>query len=85
MEARLEDVQDELDYSTRGGEDLLEIRASRRKKEWIEPQIVRVEDVYYRLEGSWVGGGARPFCYRLKRLPAGVLGRSIIVYKVEKV
>ena len=85
MEARLEDVEDELDYSTRGGEDLLEIRARRRKKEWIEPKIVRVEDVYYRLEGSWVGGGARPFCYRLKRLPAGVPGRTIIVYKVEKV
>lgn len=82
MEVWLEDVEDELDYSTRGGEDLLEIRASRRKKEWIAPKIVRVEDVYYRLERSWVGSGARPFCYRLKRLPVGVPGRSVIVYKM---
>lgn len=82
MVARLEEVEDEVAYSARGGEEWLEIRASRRKQEWVAPKVVRVGDVYYRLEESWVGSGARPFCYRLRRLPAGVPGRSVIVYKV---
>jgi len=82
MVARLKEVEDEVAYFARGGEELLEVRASRRKQEWVAPKVVRVGDVYYRLEENWVGSGARPFCYRLKRLPAGVPGRNVIVYKV---
>jgi len=81
MLARLEDVPDELAHLKDGDEEILEIRGSRRKEEWVAPRIVRVEGVYYRLEESWVGRGARPFCYRLRRLAAGVSGRSVILYR----
>lgn len=81
MVARLEEVADEVELSVSGGEELLTIRASRRKEEWVPPKIVRVNEVYYRLEASWVGGGARPFCYRLRRLAAGVPGRNVILYR----
>jgi hypothetical protein len=81
MVARLEEVPDELHYSKSGTEETLEVWASRRKKEWVAPKIVRVDDVYYRLEESWVQKGARPFLYRLGRLDAGVPGRSVILYK----
>jgi hypothetical protein len=80
MVARLKEVEDEVEYSKRGEDDFLEIHASRRKKEWVEPLIVRVEGSYYRLDESWVGKGERPFCYRLKQLPAGVPGRKVIQY-----
>jgi len=84
MVARLESVADELEYGTEGEEEILEIRASRRKDEWVPPRIVRVEEAYFRLEESWVASGARPFCYRLRRLAAGVPGRSVILYRVKE-
>jgi hypothetical protein len=80
--ATLEDVPDELEYSKSGEEEWLQIRASRRKEEWVEPKIVRVDEIYYRLEQIWVGKGPRPFCYRLRRLAAGVPGR-VILYKAQ--
>jgi hypothetical protein len=83
METLLDDVEDELDYSTRAGNGRLEIRSSRRKKEWIKPKIVYVEGVYYQLEESWVGSGKRPFRYQLRRLSAGVPSRSVIVYRAH--
>lgn len=82
MVARLKEVPDELEFTRSGAEELLEIRASRRKEEWEAPKIVRVDEVYYRLEESRMGSGARPFCYRLRRLAAGVPGRNVIVYRV---
>jgi hypothetical protein len=81
MVARLEQVPDELHYTKSGTEETLDVWASRRKQEWVPPKIVRVDEVYYRLEESWVEKGARPFRYRLRRLDAGVLGRSVILYK----
>jgi hypothetical protein len=80
MVAFLQDVPDELDYSRSAEEEWLEIRASRRKQDWIEPKTVRIGDTYYRLEESWVGKPPRPFRYRLRRLPAGVPGRGVILY-----
>ncbi len=80
MVALLQNVPDELDYSRSAEEEWLEIRASRRKQDWIEPKTVRIGDSYYRLEESWVGKPPRPFRYRLRRLPAGVPGRAVILY-----
>ncbi len=80
--ARLEDVPDELQYTKAGTEEFLEIRACRRKEDWEPPKIVRVDEMYYRLEaGSVEKGTARPFRYRLRRLTAGVPGRSVLLYK----
>jgi hypothetical protein len=85
MVAGLPEVVDELEYSANGEEAWLEIRSSRRKEEWLEPKIVRVDEIYYRLEKSSVEAPPRPFCYRLRRLPAGVPGRSVILYKAPVV
>jgi hypothetical protein len=81
MVARLEKVPDELHYSRSGTEEMLEIRASRRKEEWVAPKVVRVDEAYYRLEEVSVEQGARPFRYRLRRLEAGVMGRKVALYK----
>jgi hypothetical protein len=75
---------DELHYSTSGEEEWLEIRASRRKPDWIEPKTVRVGETYYRLEASGQKKGSRPFRYRLRRLPAGVPGRTVLQYSPDK-
>lgn len=84
MVAGLKDVPDEVERSTSGADEVLEIRASRRKEDWVAPKIVRAGEFYYRLEESWVGSGARPFCYRLRRLAAGVPGRSVIQYNINR-
>ena len=64
------------------GEDLfLEIYSSHAKAEWVPPRIVRVGDSYFRLDVAVKGKLPRPFVYRLKRLAAGVPGRTVIVYE----
>jgi hypothetical protein len=78
--ARSAEEQDELHFRNEAGEELLEIRASRRKQEWIPPRVVRYEDAYYRLDSSAMKTGPRPFFYSLRRLPAGVPGRSVLIY-----
>jgi hypothetical protein len=81
MAAGLEDVPDELFFRTSGeSEETLEIRACRRKQEWNPPRVVRFEDRYYRLENSSVRSGPRPFRYTLRRLAAGVPGRTVLLY-----
>jgi hypothetical protein len=80
MVARLEDVPDEMRFEQNGEEEMLEIWASRRKDEWEPPKTVRVDETFYRLEESRVGGGPRPFQYRLRRVGAGVMGRMVIQY-----
>jgi hypothetical protein len=84
IEAARKDVPDELNYAKSGEEEWLEIRASRRKPDWFEPKTVRVGDLYYRLEESATINGPRPFQYRLRRLPAGVPGRSVLLYTPEQ-
>jgi hypothetical protein len=75
------EVPDELFFQTNGAsEEILEIRASRKKPDWNPPRVVRFEDRYYRLEKFSVGGGARPFRYMLRRLAAGVPGRTVLPY-----
>src|SRR5450432_1781220 len=79
--ARLKDIPDELQYAVNAGDETLDIRASRKKEDWVVPKIVRVDEVYYRLEDTSLEKGIRPFRYRLRRIQAGVPARNIILYK----
>lgn len=81
--ARLPLVSDELFFRRSATEELLEIRACRRKADWTPPRVVRYQDSYYRLEECSRGAAPRPFHYMLRRLPAGVPGRSVLVYSPE--
>jgi hypothetical protein len=81
--SRLKQVPDELHYATGQAQELLEIWASRRKDDWLAPKVVRVDDLYYRLEENSVESGPRPFRYRLRRLERGVPGRNVLLYKTE--
>ena len=80
MVARLKDMEDELRFEGNETGEVLEIWASRRKEDWTPPKIVRVDEVFYRLEEQRVRKGLRPFQYRLRRLEAGVMGRGVIQY-----
>ena len=77
-------MPDELSFSKNDKEEILEIRACRRKPDWTPPKTVRYQDAFYRLETSSDGPGPRPFRYRLRRLTAGVMGRSVLVYAPEE-
>lgn len=79
--SRLKQVPDELHFATDQTQELLEIWASHRKDDWVAPKVVRVDDVYYRLEENSVDDGPRPFRYRLRRLERGVPGRNVLLYK----
>jgi hypothetical protein len=83
MVAGLKDVDDELRFEQNDADSILEIWASRKKEEWDPPKVVRVDYVFYRLEESRVGSGARPFQYRLRRLEAGVMGRKVLQYHTK--
>jgi hypothetical protein len=78
--ARLSSSSDELSFKRSGGEEILEIYASRRKEGWDPPRTVRYADTYYRLEAASMTRGPRPFHYTLRRLPAGVPGRTVLLY-----
>ncbi len=82
--ARLSQVPDELFVVTNASEETLEIRACRPKPDWTPPRVVRYEDRYYRLEESTRGSGPRPFIYKLRRLAAGVPGRTVLTYSPEE-
>ncbi len=74
-------LPDECKELVEGCDLFLEIYASHAKAEWIPPRVVRVGDSYFRLEGATKGTLPRTFIYRLKRLAAGVPGRTVIVYE----
>lgn len=78
--AGLAELPDELRESDADGA-ILEIYSSRPKAEWMPPRIVRVGQVYYRLEAASEGSRPRPFSYRLRRLSAGVPGRNVLLYQ----
>jgi hypothetical protein len=80
MAAQLPALADELHFSSAGSDEMLEIRASHAKPEWDPPRVVRYEDRYYRLEEYSRSSPPRPFLYKLRRLPAGVPGRTVIIY-----
>jgi hypothetical protein len=68
----------------RAGESFLEIRASRPKPEWVPPRVVRIGAAYFRLEELSQGKSPRPFVFALRRLAAGVPGRSVILYQAPR-
>jgi hypothetical protein len=80
----LAEVPDELCFARRGPEEMLEIRACRRKADWDPPRTVRYQDTFYRLEACSSGSASRPFCYTLRKLPAGVMGRTVLIYSPEE-
>jgi hypothetical protein len=82
--ARLSPVPDELCFARNGAEEILEIRAWCAKPDWTPPRVVRYEDPYYRLEECSRGSGARPFVYKLRRLAAGVPGRTVLIYSPDE-
>jgi hypothetical protein len=83
--ARTAEVPDQLRFHDSGGEEFLEILSSRRKDEWTPPRVVRYEQAYYRLESSGTSAGPRPFRYTLRRLSAGVPGRTVLLYSPQEV
>lgn len=85
MIARLAELPDELYRTTVDSEELLEIRASRAKADWDPPRVVRYEDRYYRLEACARGSAPRPFIYKLRRLAAGVPGRTVLTYAPSEI
>lgn len=74
---------DELITTQNGHDEFLEIRASRRKPDWDPPRTVRIHDTYYRLENFTKAAPPRPFRYKLRRLTAGVPGRSVLLYNAD--
>jgi hypothetical protein len=80
----LKEVPDELCYSGSEPDAMLEIRACRRKADWNPPRTVRYGDTFYRLEECSGGSAARPFRYMLRKLSAGVMGRTVLVYSPEE-
>jgi hypothetical protein len=76
----LAEVPDELVFIGKPPEEFLEIRSSRRKENWEPPRTVRYQDTFYRLEGCSGGGASRPFRYMLRKVSAGVMGRTVLVY-----
>jgi hypothetical protein len=83
--SRSAEVADDIFYDRIAGEDFLEIHACRRKKDWAPPRVVRFQDNFYRLENCSRGSNPRPFRYKLRRLPAGVPGRTVLLYAPPKV
>jgi hypothetical protein len=77
-------IPDELRMIRDGGDEFMEIRACRNKPDWTPPRTVRYQDTFYRLEDSFTGSEPRPFHYRLRRLSAGVMSRTVLVYAPEE-
>jgi hypothetical protein len=84
LSARLAQIPDELSVAKNATEEILEIRAWCAKPEWTPPRVVRYEDRYYRLEDCERGSAPRPYVYRLRRLAAGVPGRSVLTYSPDE-
>ena len=74
---------DEIVRSREGGEEFMEIRASRKKADWEPPRVVRIGERFYRLEKYTRGAPPRPFRYTLRRLAAGVMSRTVLVYDAD--
>lgn len=74
------ELPDEVEHSTDETGEKMTIRASHPKSGWEPPRVICCDGAYYRLEATSEGRGARPFVYVLRRLPAGLPGRSVIKY-----
>jgi hypothetical protein len=62
----------------------LEVRSCRPKPEWTRGRLVRYDGGTYRMESSRVDAGPRPFVFTLLKLPAGVPGRSVLLYTPDE-
>jgi len=82
--SRTGSIPDVLCVCKEGAEEFLEIRACRRKPDWVPPRTVKYHDTFYRLEDCSAGSGPRPYRYRLRRLSAGVMSRTVLVYSPEQ-
>lgn len=82
--AALAQVSDELHFTVDGSDEILEIRSCRAKPDWIPPRVVRYEDRYYQLTECSQKSAPRPFVYTLRRLSAGVPGRTVLTYAPEQ-
>lgn len=80
LTSMIPEVSDEIHTRQDKSGEILEICASRQKKEWDPPRVIRFEGAYYRLESCSFGSGARPFRYVLRRLTVGVPGRRVLIY-----
>jgi hypothetical protein len=76
-------LSDEVRYSADATGEVVSIASSRPKSGWEPPRIIRCKDIYYRLEATSEQSGRRPFLYVLRRLPAGVPGRTVISYTTD--
>src|SRR5260370_34879796 len=83
MAKGLAEVPDELCITGSPPDEMLEIRACRKKTDWNPPRTVRYEDNYYRLEACASGMPPRPFRYTLRKLSAGGMGRAVLIYSPE--
>lgn len=77
-------IPDELCVTRESADEFLEIRACRNKPGWTPPRTVRYRDTFYRLEAASRGSPPRPFRYRLRRLSAGVMSRTVLTYTPEQ-
>ena len=77
-------IPDELCVTREGPDGFLEIRACRNKLDWTPPRTVRYQNTFYRLEESSHGSEPRPFRYRLRRLSAGVMSRTVLQYAPDQ-
>lgn len=82
--ATMPELADELTEYAEGGVQILEIHATRPKSDWVPPKIVNIGSSYYGLEEAITAKAPRPWVYRLKKLAAGVPGRSVIVYEAPR-
>jgi hypothetical protein len=73
-------VPDELFFTGVVPDEILEIRACRKKADWNPPRTVHYQGNFYRLEASSEGDMPRPYRYALRKLSAGVMGRTVLVY-----
>lgn len=80
MAKGLTEVPDELCFTGSPPDEMLEIRACRRKTDWNPPRTVRYQDNYFRLEACGSGMAPRPFRYTLRKLSAGVMSRTVLIY-----
>ena len=81
---RLPLVPDELFFSGTAPDVILEIRACRKKTDWNPPRTVNYQGTFFRLEASSEGNAPRPYRYTLRKLSAGVMGRTVLVYSPEE-
>jgi hypothetical protein len=84
LAARLTQVPDELCLGKDGDDEFLEIRTWQAQPDWTPPRIIRYEDGYYRLEECSRSSAPRPYIYKLRKLPKGVPGRTVLTYSPDE-